>query len=126
MAFEIPDKGLNWFRDKSIDEVTGTIEFIGVGTDDTAPTTTDESLSQEVYRASKDLKNCTITKSSNTGEVDCTITVTAGTNVDSGTTVRELGLFASDGTLLYREVRSPVEIAGGERVTLNFGVTFNQ
>lgn len=122
MTTKIPDEGLDWVADRMIFSDASDLGEVAVGNGDTEPAAGDSSLESELYRASSDQENCTIERSSSLGEIQCTITISGGTEVDAGSQISELGLFSLAGDLVYREVRSSVEINEGERVTFEFEV----
>ncbi len=99
---------------------------IAVGTGTTSPSNSDTSLENEVYRSSVDNSNVTISDSSNNGEIDCSITISGGTEVSAGTTVTEFGVFTTDGRLVVREVRSGVTLESGDRKTFEMTLTVTE
>lgn len=124
MASVITDEGREW-QSQNLVEVSGTAQLyiVAVGTGTTSPTDSDTSLANEVYRANDDDSNCTVTTTTNTGEIKGSISISGGTEVAAGTDITEFGLFAEDGsTLFYREVRSAVTIQSGDRKTFEFKI----
>lgn len=123
MAYIVTDDGLDWFADRAIPGISDELHTIAVGTDNTYPESGDQQLVSRVYQAPKTYDNCTIERSSNTGQINCSITITGGTHVDPGKSIFELGLKTESGELVYREVRDgAITIDDGERVTIEFSV----
>lgn len=128
MAHVIPYVGRDWRRDRTLNEnFNEYIDIIAVGTGSASPSRTDTQLEVEEYRASKSDSSVGIEATSNTGEIRCTVSITGGTEVSSGSEIREFGLFSSGGTLLYREVRdSAVTVDSGDTKTFEFRVTVTE
>ena len=124
MSSIIPNEGLNWIADRAIPGVDEALQYVDVGEGTTFPQIDDNSLENRLYRGNVDNSNCTIERSSNRGEINASITVTGGTHVDPGTVITELGLLTEDDRLIYRETTEGIEIDDGERVTISFGVVF--
>lgn len=125
MASVIVDDGLEWVSQKIVgNNPNETAYIIAVGDDNTAPSSSDTSLGNELYRADDDDSNTTIEATSNVGEIDFRITISGGTEVPAGSDVVEFGVFISDGsTLLYREVLdTAVTIESGNRSTFEFTI----
>lgn len=123
MAYIITDDGLDWFADRAIPGISDELHYVAVGTDDTYPQSNDQQLGTRVYQAPESQNNCSITRSSSTGRINCSITLTGGTNVSPGTSIFEIGLKTESDELVYREVRDgAITIDDGERVTIEFSV----
>lgn len=125
MASLIPDDGLDWFRNKSVgEEGTTRLYYVVVGTGTTEPSADNQTINNEAYRSNDSNSNCTIQKTSNVGETRCSISVAGGTEVASGTDITELGVHTNTSVeeLAYHEVRDPVTIDSGERVTFEFTI----
>jgi len=128
MAHAITDVGKDWFTTRSVDgSYNENIDIIAVGTGNDSVKKSDTQLANEQYRQSKSSGNVTIEATSNTGEIRCTISITGGTEVTAGSDVVEFGLFSSDGTLIYREVRgNAVTIDSGDNKVFEFKVTVTE
>lgn len=121
MVSVTPDSGLDFIENRILGETTATLNTIAVGTGTLSPSQNDTSLSNEVYNADSKNNNTIIESTSNTGEIRLVIQVTGGTEVPSETDISEIGVKASDGTLVYREVRSsPVTVSSGETKKVEF------
>lgn len=125
MPSVIPNEGQEWVSEKMMDLRDGEKPYyIALGDGSSAPTESDTSLDNEIYRADDDMSNCTVEATTNTGEIVARITVSGGTELSNPPQdVSELGLIINDGsTLLYREVRGAVTIESGDRQTFEFKV----
>lgn len=122
MASVIPNEGQEWVSQKIMGNLDSEYAYeIAVGTGTASPTTSDTSLSNEIYRANSDDSIASISLTSSSGGIQCRITITGGTEVPSGSKITEFGLFVNNGsTMLYREVRSSVKLDSGERQTFEF------
>lgn len=125
MPSVIPSEGQEWISEKMMD-LRGSEKpyIVALGNGTSSPTESDTALDNEVYRANDGESNCTVEATTNTGEIVARITVSGGTEISNPPQdITELGLFVSDGsTLVYREVRSSVTIASGDRQTFEFRV----
>lgn len=128
MAHVISDVGKDWFANRAEDSSSSDyIDFVAVGSGNTAPSSSDTQLDVEEYRASKSDSNIEVKTTSNTGEIRCTVSITGGTEVTAGTEVWEFGLLSNGGTLLYREVRdSSVTVDSGDTKTFEFRITVTE
>lgn len=125
MATTIPNDGLNWVADAAtpgVDEPK--LQYVSVGTGTSSPKIDDTDLESETYRSDIDTATSSIDRSSSTGSIRASITVSGGTEVPSGEEITELGIFTESGELVYREVRDVISIGDGERVTFEFIVSF--
>lgn len=132
MAVEVPDVGLEWIGDKTLendstdDEV---VRYVAVGTGGTTPATGDTQLDNEIHRQEGEF-----TESNTTGGYDAVITVSGGTEVDPGDTITELGIFAgtyqddgtNQGTLLLRETINGVTVEAGHREQFTIPLDFTR
>jgi len=119
MTSVVPKEGLDWYRDKSFNNVADTRPYIvAVGTGTTAVSSSDTSLDTFEYESNDDNGNCTVGPTSSVGEYEFKISVTGGMEVPADTDITEIGI-KTDGAnyFLYREVRSAVTVPSGERVT---------
>ncbi len=126
MSYIIPDKGLDWVADRAYGISDSDLYQIAAGIGDSFPESTDEALDNRVYIGNETYDTVSFDRSSNTGQINCTITLAGGTHVDPNTQVTELGVFTDDGTMVYREVRDPITIDDGERVTIKFSLEFGR
>lgn len=84
----------------------------------------DEYLDNKLYENTIDSSNVSISTTSNDAEIEATINIGGGTEVEPNDQISEFGAFLNDGTMLYRTVRDPVEISDGERITFRFTFSF--
>jgi hypothetical protein len=133
MATLSPDEGLEWFVERALDEggvSNEEIYDIAVGSGTASLSSTDTQLDQEEYRAKDADSNVAIINTSpQTGEIECRITISGGTEVPAGTSITEFGVFArdptidensvtdSDDTLVHRELRPSITLESGDRKT---------
>lgn len=114
----ITTAGEEWLADKAFNNVAGRIDTIALGTGTTAPAAGDTALQTEVYRGTDAQPNITFSATEQPGEYNCSITVSGGTEVASGTIITEFGVIAStEGVLVGREVFSGATIDSGTPVT---------
>lgn len=150
MVTIIPNEGLNWISEKTVDDSPAVDQKIyeiavGTGTNTGAVTPTNTQLQTELFRANADNGVASISATSNIGEVECKVTVSGGTEIPAGTDVSEFGVWAIDPTdstapyqngseiidandvMLYHEVRAGVTIDSGDTktFTIRFTVTDN-
>lgn len=118
MTKQVTDVGLEWFGDKSLDNVTGVIDQVKIGTGTDGPSPDDTSLQNPVYSATTADAELTVEElSSDDGLVRATLTITGGSQVAAGTDISEFGVFVSNsGTMLFREVREAVTLNNGLEV----------
>ena len=93
---------------------------VAVGSGSKGLSDSDTGLDQEIYRTSINNSNASLNTTSKVGEVEASISVAGGTEVDPGDSITELGLFLDNGSMMYRTVRESVEISEGERLTFTF------
>lgn len=125
MSTIIPDEGLNWVANKSAPGVTvSDLQYVSIGTGTALPASDDTSLDNQIYQANIDDGGASIQRTSSTGTIRASITVSAGTEVPAGADITELGVLSGDFDLVYREVRDVITIDNGERVTFEFTVAF--
>lgn len=125
MATIIPNVGLDWVANNSVpSKEVPELQYVAVGTGTTAPAVDDTALESEIYRSDIANSNASITKSSSTGTVRVSITVSGGTEVPAGSDITELGVFTESDDLIYREVRNTITIKNGERITFEFTIGF--
>lgn len=129
----------DWFRDIIIGGVPDEhIHDIAVGDGDATLSPEDTSLDNELHRASlEEDSTVSITNTATEGEILCEITISGGTEVPAGATIREFGLFArdeslrgenvtdSDDIMLFREVTTGASLDSGVRKTYEFTVDIN-
>lgn len=122
MASVITDSGAEWLSEAALAVHDETAYVVAVGDGTTSPSSTDTSLTNELYRANDDDSVCTVDVTSNVGEILGRITVSGGTEVPAGSDIAEFGLFSSgSGTMLYHEViDNPVTVQSGDRKTFEF------
>ena len=106
--------GRAWLAGRATGEDTRSIAQVGIGSDGTVPTATDSALVSEIARASA--------VASADGDV---VTVTASFDLAQAYTVREVGVFLDDGTLIGRWVLADTLIGAAEPldVTVEFRVS---
>lgn len=128
MSYIITNVGQDWTADRATDQnFSHYLDIIAVGTGTTAPSLSDTSLTSQEYSGSKSNSNIEIKRTSNVGEIRCTISLTGGTEVPADTDVSEFGLVSSNGVLIYREVRdNAVTIASGDTKTFEFKITITE
>jgi hypothetical protein len=127
MAYTFTDDGLDWFADRAVPGIDDELNTIAVGTDNTFPQSDDQQLGSRVYQAPTTYDNCSIDRSSNTGQINCSVTVTGGTHVTAGTSIIEIGVKTESDELVYREVRDgAITIDDGERVTIDFSFSITR
>lgn len=128
----VTDDGLEWIGDKTLDQDSTDdekVRYVAVGTDSTTPASGDTQLGTEIHRQIADFN-----ESNATGGYDAVITVSGGTEVDPGTTITELGIFAgtdtddgtNEGTLILREVISGVTVEAGHREQFTIPLDFSR
>lgn len=110
------ERGIEWVADKTIDNETGVIDTMMIGTGTTDPSLGDTSLENEVHRASTSSPRMSVVETSQVGQLELTIEITADNEVSAGTDITEYGVETSDGTFIYREVRDPITIEIGQNV----------
>lgn len=115
--------GLEWISDKTLDNESGVIQDIAVGTDDSSESYFATALGSEEYRASTGDPNVTLTETDDSGRFEVEVEVTGGTEVPAGTDITEVGLFESNGTLILIGNFSVVPVASAS--TEAFRVIFN-
>lgn len=120
MSYVIPDSGLNWVADRAYPGSDETLEAIAIGTGNSFPESNDTGLDNRVYIQTDEKSNVSFNRSSNTGQINAWISFAGGTEVDPGTEITEIAVFTTNDRLVYREVREPVKVDEGERVTLDF------
>lgn len=128
MAHIIPTVGRNWLADKAVfDSTDATVNTVAVGSGTTAPSASDTQLDNELYRDADDSGNITVERTSATGEIRCTIAIRGDSEVPASSEIWEFGCFASDGTLIYRELRdNAVVIDAGDTKVFEFKLTVTQ
>ena len=106
--------GRAWLAGRATGEDTRSIAQVGIGSDGTEPTESDTALVSEIARTAA-------TVSSSSDVVD----ITASFNLAQEYTVREVGVFLDDGTLIGRWVLADTLIGAGEPldVTVEFRVS---
>jgi len=119
---EITDDGAESIGDTIFDINSTPINTIAVGDGTSSPSRTDTQLDNKLYEADVTSDTVSIEPTSTDGVVSLTITVAGGTEVPGGSTITELGLIDSTGTLVYRETRTQTIIESGEVAT--FSVEF--
>lgn len=125
MASIIPNSGLLFVENSILGEATATINTVALGTDTTSPSKTDTDLNGQVYSATASENNVVIETTQSVGEIRFSVEVTSGTEIPSNADISEFGIKASDGTLLYREVRaSPISFSTGETSTIQIKLKF--
>jgi hypothetical protein len=127
MADIYPDEGLDWITTALTGAAAGEELYeIAVGTGTTTPASGDTGLATEVFRTDIDADNAAIDFTSRTGEIRIAISVAGGTEVPSGTTITEFGVFADDAnnSLVYRETAPSTTIDAGERVQFEANLSF--
>ena len=138
MTSIIPDEGLDWYRNKGIQDNDVTNEFvydIAVGDGSQTVSSTDTQLNNEVYRANEDGPNASIDAGNSTGKYLVEVSVTGGTEVPGGTSVTELGVWARDPSMnqsnvsdgddkmIYHEAFSGKTVNNGETKTFTIELT---
>ena len=116
--------GRDWAVDRILngDDVPE-IQYVALGSGDTDPVESDTALESEEYQASTEDANANIYKVSDLpGTYRVDVTVSGGVEVDPDTSVSEFGVKTADEDLVYREVRSPTIISGGERISFEIEV----
>jgi len=120
MAYVVTDAGINWIADRAHPGTDEVLESIAIGTGTTFPESDDTSLDTEIYRGDTSLETISFTRSSTRGQIDASVTIAGGTEVDPGDAITEIGVYTSDDRLVYREVRESLTIDEGERITIEF------
>jgi hypothetical protein len=124
MANVITNSGRNVTEEILVGTSTATVDTVAVGDGTSSPSETDTSMYGQLYEASDASANVTVGKTSVTGQIRFTITVTGGTEVPSETELTEFGIKTSSGELLYHEVRSTaITVASGESKTIELLLT---
>jgi hypothetical protein len=125
MVDVIVNDGRDFFENVAVDEsYTETLNTMAVGDGVESPSLTDSSLTNNLYESSGG--NVTVSKESAVGLARFTITITGGTEVPANSEITEIAIKASDGTLVYYEVRSsPIDIDSGESKTIQVSLNLN-
>lgn len=112
----VTDDGLEWWGDKSIDNVSTRLDAIAVGTG-TNEATGASTLGSEAYRSNYTNSNVQFVETGATGEYEAIITVKGGTEVPAGTSITEVGVFAGGqgggGTLVAIDEFSAITVENG-------------
>lgn len=108
----ITDVGKDFVANRIIGDTTDQIQYVAVGesTGNVSPSNT--TLDGEIYRGNKDDSNVEVQSTSNVGDINVEITITAGTessdDVNAGAEISEFGIITGDGVLLFHEKRDAV------------------
>lgn len=116
MGIIIPDEGREWIADKTLDNESGIIDEVAIGTGTSSVAATDTSMESQVYSATDSDPQVSITETGDVGVVECVITVTGGTEVSGGTEITEFGVFTSTGEMVYHETAPAIPVGAGEDV----------
>lgn len=116
MTYKYTVGGLNFIERVIADSsYTETMNTIAIGDGDAAPSRNDTTLDNQLHEAPSSSQTVIIERGTGVGEIRTVIEFTGGSEVPSGSDITEFGLKASDGTLLYRELRdTPITVTSGE------------
>lgn len=106
MAYKWTTLGRNFFEELIVDTSSGReIDTIVVGDGTRSPNVNDTALESTLYEADISSSNVTFDRGGGTGEIRATIQFTGGTEVPADSFISEFGIKATNGDLVYREVR---------------------
>lgn len=126
----ITDVGREFVADAVIGNTTDGLQYIAVGKGTGTVSQSDTTLNNELYRGDKANSNVEISTTSNVGDVNAEITVTAGTdpsdNVDPNSEISEFGLLTGNAVLLLHEKRAAVTLENNDTKTFDIPLTIIQ
>jgi len=120
MEYTLTTAGLDTTAAAVADEIAA----VGVGTGNSAVTKTDTALEAEIHREQRSHSSVSVEPISQTGTIRVAIVVIGGLTVPPETDIYELGLFDTDGALLYRQVsEQPRETGDGQSLQIESELT---
>jgi len=121
MQYTLTNVGL----DEAAASFADRVAEVAVGTGTTAVTKTDTGLQSEVYRSGTDTDAVSVTPVSGSGFLRVSIIIVGGSSVPAETDIFELGLFNTDGELLYRQVTdAPLQTGAGQSLQIDSELEF--
>lgn len=122
MAGTITNEGVDVIASSLAGVSTEHAAAVAVGTGTDSVSRNDTALTSEIHREAP-----TTIVATDAGEREYTIEITGGTEIPAGTEVSEFGLMTSttadSGTLIYREVATPITV--GDGITQEFVLTID-
>lgn len=119
MADVITDVGRDIIEEIVVGESSAVLDEIAVGNATSGPSTSDTSMTSELHSADSSSSGVSATAGTGTGELQFDISVTGGTEVPADAEITEIGIKASDGTLVYHEIRSTaIDVPSGVTKTI--------
>lgn len=116
--------GLEYLSDLAFGNETAPMDTIAVGTGDAAESSTDTSLSNEVYRSSES-SEITFLDMDADGVYEAIITLKGGTQIPGGTQITETGVIVgTNDTLIVRDTHGAITVESGHTVEFTVEISF--
>lgn len=121
----ITDVGREYIADCSIGNSNEIINTIAVGVSNTSVSSGNTAMYNEIYRDTDTANNITLETTSNVGEIDTKVSITAdGAQASAGDEISEFGILTDNSTLVMHETRNTnVTLQSGD--TKAFDIPFN-
>lgn len=123
----LTDFGLEWGTDRWLDNASGRLDYIGVGSGSGAEANDATALANREYVAEYTNSNIEFVETGPGGEFEAIIRVKGGTEVPAGTELSEIGVYVgdptADGNLFIIDEFNTVPVAAGRTEEFRIPVT---
>jgi hypothetical protein len=122
--------GRNYVADRMVGDTTDAINTIAIGDSTGTVSESDTTLTSEIYRGVVADSNIQIESTTNAGELNVEITLSAGSDFDdevaAGAEISEFGLLTESNVLVFHEKREILTLENNDTKTFNIPFSITQ